>query len=245
MEMSAFIRQAPVLALALALAGSASASPGDSSTCDDALVDKVLVDARAPDTGEVRASACASLGGAQGLIAVAVAYEPVNYDWTRTVLPVHVAWYDSRAGRVVARARADIAEDAATQVNADSLRWELVKGLGRDAAALVVKDFVLSGAMDGDNGPTWTLFVADGPSIHAVLGPAMLSFTRCSLACRDSGPSERHTKTLSLAPAHGMHHGLRDLVATLHDSEQVVPTRRRLRFDGNRYLPSVNELVER
>ena len=161
------------------------------------------------------------------------------------MLPVYVAWYAARTGHVIARTRADIGEDAATQVKADSLRWEPVQGLGRDAAALIVDDFVLSSAMDGDNGPTWTLFVSDGPRIRAALGPAMLSFARCSLACRDSGPDERHTKTLSIAPDHGRHHGLRDLVATIHDSEQPVPTLYRLRFDGHQYLPKVDDLVER
>ncbi len=182
-------RLAALLALGLAVAQPVLATPRESSVCDEATLGRVLDDAGVQNDGHVRASACRPLGGLHGLLAVAVARGPAEYDWTNGKLPVYVAWYDPSAERVVARARADIAEDAATQVNANSLRWERTKGLAPDAAALVVNDFVLSGAMEGDNGPTWTLFVADGPLLHAVLGPAMLSFARSSVACREGVPA--------------------------------------------------------
>ncbi len=239
-------RYTVALALGLALAGPATTFAGVAAPCDDAIVDSVLDQVGAPDDGRVRASACAPIGGPHGLVAVAVAFERVGYDWRSSPdLPVHVAWYDPRVERVVASGRADIGEDAATQVDSDSLTWEAVPGLGRDAAALVVNDSILTWAMDGDTGPTWALFVADGPRLQAVVGPAMLSYARCSRSCRDADESERHTRTLSLAPARGSvpHHGLRDLVATLRDSTRRAPTRQQLHFDGHRYVPEVDRLV--
>lgn len=245
MHMPSRARLAVAFALGLALAGPAVAIEA-SNVCDDTIVDKVLDDAGAPDEGHVRASACMPLSGSQGLIAVAVAYEPAGYvQRGRLDLPVHVAWYDSRAGHVVARTRADIGEDENTQVDDSSLRWEPFPGLGRDAAALVVTDFILASFMDGDNGPNLTLFVADGPHLQAVLGPAMVSYAQCSRACRDADMSERHTRTLSLAPGRESHHGLRDVVATVHDSNRATPTRQQLRFNGHRYEPGVDDLLVR
>jgi hypothetical protein len=237
-------RLAAALAMAWTLVGAAMAAPTASTACDPAIVDKVLHSSGASDTGQVRASACSPLGTSHRLMAVAVAYEPAGYDWkSGDNLPLYVAWYDPRAERVVASALTDIGEDAATQVDEWSLRWEPMPGLGRDAAALVVTDFVLQSAMDGDNGPTLTLFVADGPHLQAILGPTMLSYAQCSRACRDAGPSERHTRTLSLTPGSETHHGLRDLVATLHDSAKAKPTRLQLRFDGRQYVPNVDNLL--
>lgn len=178
-------------------------------------------------------------------MAVAVAHEPKDYDWrTADSLPVHVAWVDERTKRVVASTRADIGEDAATQVDAQSFEWQPMPGLGRPAAALQVRDFILQSAMDGSMGPTWTLFMAEGSRLLPVVGPAMLSFARCSRACRDSDETERQTKTLVIAPGREVHNGLRDLDATLADSTSNERAHLQLRFDGKRYAPDVSSVVE-
>ena len=114
---------------------------------------------------------------------------------------------------------------------------------------LVVTDFVLQSFMDGEDGPTWTLFVADGTRLRAVLGPVLLSHAQCNGACRDVDvdvdAGQRRTRTLSLAPAHVTHQGLRDLVATLRDSVHGAATSVRLRFDGRRYQLELGRLVVR
>lgn len=237
------LRHATALAFSLLLAAP-TASLADDAACDDAIVARVLLHAHAPPGGRVRASACAPLGGPRGLVAVAVAYEPKDYDGpSGPSLPVHVAWFDARAQRVVASTHADIAEDAVTRVTDQSFEWKSMPGLGRPAAALVVNDFTLQSAMDGDYGPEWTLFVADGPRLQAVAGPTTLWFARCDRACRDSDESQRQTKRLSFAPAGGLHHGLRDLDARLTDSTTRKPTHLQLVFDGRRYRPDIGNVV--
>lgn len=232
-----------VFALLLALPGLARA--GDPAPCDDAVVQRVLQRGGAPAGGQVRASACMRLGGPQHLMAVAVAHELQDYDWrTAHGLPVHVAWVDERTKRVVASTRADIGEDAATQVDAQSFEWRPMPGLGRPAAALEVRAFILQSAMDGAMGPTWTLFVAEGSRLQPVVGPAMLSFARCNRACRDSDEAERRTKTLAIALGREVHNGLRDLDATLVDTTNAERTHLQLRFDGKHYAPDVSSAVE-
>jgi hypothetical protein len=234
------------LAFALILTPPGLALAGDPTACDAAIVQRVLQHGRAPAGGQVRASACVRLGGPQHLMAVAVAHEPEDYDWrTAASLPVHVAWVDERTKRVVASTRADIGEDAATQVDAQSFEWRPMPGLGRPAAALQVRDFILQSAMDGDSGPTWTLFVADGSRLEPVVGPAMLWFAQCDRACRDSDETQRRTKTLAIAPGRETHNGLRDLDATLADSTKTQRTHLQLRFDGKRYAPDVSSAVDR
>ena len=99
--------------------------------------------------------------------------------------------------------------------------------------------------MDGEDGPTWTLFVADGTRLRAVLGPVLLSHAQCNGACRDVDAGQRRTRTLAPAPAHVTHQGLRDLVATLRDSVHGAATSVRLRFDGRRYQLELGRLVVR
>ncbi|MGN5513832.1 hypothetical protein E1J23_03215 [Xanthomonas gardneri] len=195
-----------------------------------------------PNDAAIRLAAIAFAGDAQTV--------PGERD-----IELRVAMLDAASGKVLAFYAQDMGEDAAFELDADSLRLDTARyDLAKGVRAIGV---VMHSAAHGPSCPDFysnqalTLLVREGRSLRPVLQRDLYAWQRVKGEPCSVGKSDVITEVanLSLSMAPQAHAGYADIVLTANvstaenvaDSDTITERTRRvrqvLRYNGQRYVP--------
>lgn len=170
-------------------------------------------------------------------------------------IELRVAMLDAASGKVLAFYAQDMGEDAAFELDADSLRLDTARyDLAKDVRAIGV---VVHSAAQGPSCPDFysnqalTLLVREARSLRPVLQRDLYAWQRVKGEPCSVGKSDVITEVanLSLSMAPQAHAGYADIVLTANvstaesvaDSDTITERTRRvrqvLRYNGQRYVP--------
>ena len=237
--------------VALVLAGMYIAVPsnaGQTRTCTETLAAFSQSARIEADGRKVRASACANLSNAEGTVLLAFAVEPAGYpqstdhQLTKRILVVAA---DSLS--VLSSHEGIIAEDAVTNVRADSLKFDLapyvlakgVRAFGLRLSANYEPKFSEGGADE-----YLSLYVIEDKKIRPVLNDlSMREWERLGESPEDiDDPCKTRTTTYTLGVAKTVSNGFADLLISARTSCRRKILTHRLRYDGTSYPYELTDL---